>query len=389
MSSNVDVPSSDEQFQRFEFVDEKSSKFWEIRVRDSGVDVRYGKIGTAGQTQTKAFEDATAAQNHVRKLIGEKLKGGYVKSASAMGTEAASESSVNADAPLDVAKKSAKVDKIDAQYRSDLGTLTEFAEQMPELKPWIQDFAQISLPYCVPTMKPQNRTNAQQRWDDLIGGFPYTSKQFPWPIHELTDRPMQPILQINLEQAGELLDEHFGDGLLQVWGMAPAKNPLLLRVIPKSAQLDKPDDFFPDGADWEMPESLRLSGDQPLGEEDLFEPRKCMMDFDKSIVVKPRAIWKRAGRMFQIDGKFMSDPEVSTINGDDVFDLLNTVMESVTHPYCGNYLGGFGGAAGGDSDPHFVDPKTGKLLARVSDENGRHVGILVTRDADGKACFTA
>lgn len=52
MSSNAKKVKLDGQFRRFEFVDEKSSKFWEIRVVGTTVDVRYGKIGTTGQKLT-------------------------------------------------------------------------------------------------------------------------------------------------------------------------------------------------------------------------------------------------------------------------------------------------------------------------------------------------
>jgi DNA ligase (NAD+) len=67
----------DGQFQRFEFVDEKSSKFWEVRVTGPTVDVRYGKIGTIGQSQTKEFGDDAAAQKYAEKMMGEKMKGSY------------------------------------------------------------------------------------------------------------------------------------------------------------------------------------------------------------------------------------------------------------------------------------------------------------------------
>ena len=66
---------------RFEFVAGTSSKFWEISTTDNDVTVRFGKIGTQGQTQTKTFDDAGAAQKHAEKVIGEKVKKGYVESA--------------------------------------------------------------------------------------------------------------------------------------------------------------------------------------------------------------------------------------------------------------------------------------------------------------------
>lgn len=61
----------------FEFVDGKSSKFWEISVDGCDVTVRYGRIGTNGQTKTKSFGDESAAEAHAEKLIEEKTGKGY------------------------------------------------------------------------------------------------------------------------------------------------------------------------------------------------------------------------------------------------------------------------------------------------------------------------
>ena len=63
----------------FEFVDDKSSKFWEISADGVNVTFRFGRIGASGQTQTKTFADESAAQKHVQKLIGEKREKGYVE----------------------------------------------------------------------------------------------------------------------------------------------------------------------------------------------------------------------------------------------------------------------------------------------------------------------
>ena len=62
---------------RFELVDEKSSKFWEIRVEGDSTHTRYGRIGTNGQEQVKVFSDGEAAETAAEKLITEKLRGGY------------------------------------------------------------------------------------------------------------------------------------------------------------------------------------------------------------------------------------------------------------------------------------------------------------------------
>jgi predicted DNA-binding WGR domain protein len=41
--------------------------------------VRFGRIGTPGQSQSKSFADAAKARNEVEKLIAEKLKKGYTE----------------------------------------------------------------------------------------------------------------------------------------------------------------------------------------------------------------------------------------------------------------------------------------------------------------------
>jgi DNA ligase-1 len=63
----------------FEFVEGKSSKFWQIAVDGCEVTVRYGRIGSKGSTKTKEFADAEAAEAHAEKLIGQKTGKGYVE----------------------------------------------------------------------------------------------------------------------------------------------------------------------------------------------------------------------------------------------------------------------------------------------------------------------
>jgi predicted DNA-binding WGR domain protein len=61
----------------FEFVEGSSSKFWEIAQNGTDVTVRFGRIGTNGQSQTKTLADAAAATKHVEKLVKEKTAKGY------------------------------------------------------------------------------------------------------------------------------------------------------------------------------------------------------------------------------------------------------------------------------------------------------------------------
>jgi predicted DNA-binding WGR domain protein len=62
---------------RFEFVGGSSYKFWEVQVQGKDVVIRFGRIGTSGQTQTKNFPDAAAAAKHADRLIREKTGKGY------------------------------------------------------------------------------------------------------------------------------------------------------------------------------------------------------------------------------------------------------------------------------------------------------------------------
>jgi predicted DNA-binding WGR domain protein len=64
---------------RFEFVEGSSSKFWEIEEDGSSFTVRWGRIGTSGQSQTKAFADAQKALAEAGKLVKEKLSKGYTE----------------------------------------------------------------------------------------------------------------------------------------------------------------------------------------------------------------------------------------------------------------------------------------------------------------------
>jgi uncharacterized protein (TIGR02996 family) len=66
-------------FRRFEFVEGSSSKFWEVKVEGEQQIVRFGKIGTAGQTKEKDFDSAFEAKADTRKLIAEKTGKGYVE----------------------------------------------------------------------------------------------------------------------------------------------------------------------------------------------------------------------------------------------------------------------------------------------------------------------
>jgi len=62
---------------RFEFSEGSSQKFWEITVSSTETTVRFGRIGTDGQTSVKSFADAATAAKQADKLIKEKVGKGY------------------------------------------------------------------------------------------------------------------------------------------------------------------------------------------------------------------------------------------------------------------------------------------------------------------------
>jgi predicted DNA-binding WGR domain protein len=63
------------------FSEGSSHKFWKIELDGSSHTVIFGRIGTAGQSQTKDFEDDDAARKSFDKLIAEKVRKGYVDAA--------------------------------------------------------------------------------------------------------------------------------------------------------------------------------------------------------------------------------------------------------------------------------------------------------------------
>ena len=78
---------------RYEFVDGSSSKFWDITLDGSSFTVVYGKIGTAGTTQTKTFDDDAKALKEHDKLVAEKTKKGYAEVGGSTSTSTSTSSS--------------------------------------------------------------------------------------------------------------------------------------------------------------------------------------------------------------------------------------------------------------------------------------------------------
>jgi predicted DNA-binding WGR domain protein len=63
----------------FEFDDGSSSKFWAVTKKESTLIVRFGKIGSQGQTSEKDCGSPAFAKKQEARLVAEKTKKGYVE----------------------------------------------------------------------------------------------------------------------------------------------------------------------------------------------------------------------------------------------------------------------------------------------------------------------
>jgi DNA ligase-1 len=77
------APQSAGGVRYFEYIGGTSRKFWEVRHSGNEVTVRYGRIGSAGQSKVKTFPDENDAAKFAKKMIEEKTGEGYIEGASA------------------------------------------------------------------------------------------------------------------------------------------------------------------------------------------------------------------------------------------------------------------------------------------------------------------
>ena len=64
----------------FEFSEGTSNKFWEVELSGNALTTRWGRIGSAGQSTTKEYADHEKAKSEYDKLVGEKVRKGYIES---------------------------------------------------------------------------------------------------------------------------------------------------------------------------------------------------------------------------------------------------------------------------------------------------------------------
>jgi predicted DNA-binding WGR domain protein len=67
------------KYKTLKFSEGTSNKFWEAAVDNQKLIIRFGRIGTKGQTQIKNFPNKEAAEAEKEKLVQEKLAKGYLE----------------------------------------------------------------------------------------------------------------------------------------------------------------------------------------------------------------------------------------------------------------------------------------------------------------------
>jgi predicted DNA-binding WGR domain protein len=88
----------------FRFQDGRSDKFWAIDLEGRSFTVQFGRTGTAGQTQTKAFGSVAEAKKACEKLIVEKVKKGYQEVGTKTSASTKGRPTASADKSLDLKK---------------------------------------------------------------------------------------------------------------------------------------------------------------------------------------------------------------------------------------------------------------------------------------------
>jgi|LWDU01.1.fsa_nt_gi predicted DNA-binding WGR domain protein len=249
--------------QYYELTDSKSAKFWEVEQQDSVVKLRWGKIGTNGQSKIKELDSQEDAKKEVERLIKQKTKKGYVE-ADAMPTYQEDKDNIKASiAKLKRKNRKFKADciandfEITGWVEDHIKTVEELCKLLENLSNCsdiyhstqfinhsiIEQINSAELVWMPITTKCKDIKNVK-RDADMFGCFPWTSKSYPWPENGYA----APGMQIDLRNMNKLIGgDLFDDGLLQVWFNKNENYPCdpVIRIIPRSVlEKEKPDTVF-------------------------------------------------------------------------------------------------------------------------------------------------
>ncbi|WP_447889054.1 DUF4132 domain-containing protein [Serratia fonticola] len=164
----------------FEFKDDKSNKFWQIEQSDSDLNLRWGKIGTQGQNQTKNFDNEAKAMATMAKLVKEKTGKGYVEigvdenaTIGAIPTKPVKAAAKDNAEPIDDTPKANTLQVSAASILSQ--SVISVTNPAGETPPWLANGEPISLPQAISMQALSNRNhpgekpplNDEQSWSKV------------------------------------------------------------------------------------------------------------------------------------------------------------------------------------------------------------------------------
>ncbi|YAF94478.1 MAG: DUF1963 domain-containing protein [Nodularia sp. CChRGM 3473] len=208
-----------------ELSDGKSHKFYEVIIDEAEVTIRYGRIGTQGQTSSTTYATSEIAQAEAAKKIDEKLRKGYVRSQLI-------------EPP---------------QFLRDLPA--KFKPMKAFIEANLQPYIKINAGEQVGEMNTLSYANAKgdplTLWQSKISGNPYFPKNLDYPIDRVTGLAMPLLIQINCADVPQIARFDFPQqGILQFYlGFEPADaclNPDKYRMLYFSEISENENDLITD-----------------------------------------------------------------------------------------------------------------------------------------------
>src|SRR5262245_20188603 len=143
----------------FVYTDAKSNKFWNIDLHGASFTVTFGKVGSAGQTQTKTFPTDIVARAAHDKLVAEKLGKGYTETTG--GSAAAA-------APTALSKS---LEEALVENPDDLAAHSAYADYLMEQGDPRGEFIQVQLALEDARRAEKEREQLRQREAELLRGY--------------------------------------------------------------------------------------------------------------------------------------------------------------------------------------------------------------------------
>ncbi len=295
-------------------------------------------------------------------------------------------------------------DSKDAASESLLRETFEAKIQEDQDRDTFEIYLKTRRPFFLPIFSTQNTEVHDHIIGSLVGGTPFTSENFTWPKCP-RGLLMQPIVQINLRDAGNYLNVDLGGGLVQVWarqiegGWPMGKGwpwneddeNFDLRVITETELIIKSQPHVEQQAPWKISieriEELESTGQRQICDH------PCLMIHSRARLDSPRVhSWRHFGSMYtpRYDNSTSTlyDNSTSTL-GEFGFDFGSCFFSeypiySVPNPdsdFIQNacYIGGFGGGHGGQNESYPLrmrDGRAAQLLFNYRSEGDSYNAVV-------------